>query len=509
MADLSDAFSSLEQRESTQVAALDIGSNSFHLVVARIVAGSVQILHRVKQKVRLADGLDENNVLSAQAMQRGLDTLAVIAESLRGFEPDSVRIVATYTLRKAKNAKEFIRAAKQIFPYPIEIVSGTEEARLIYSGVAHTSQDNGQRLIVDIGGGSTEFIIGQGYDAKLLRSLQMGCVSYTKQFFKDGELDSKSFKKAITCATQELEMIDNKYLKMGWQICIGTSGTIKAIMLQARSLIEEAPEGYISYQDLLDLQEQCCQAGHVDKLKLSSISEDRLPVFAAGLSILTAIFKSLKIDQMAYSPAALREGVIYEMEEQLAHHDIRERTAQSLATRYDVDLEQAKRVYDTSLLLYDMCRKEWKINGKEYRNMLLWAALLHEVGLQINSRGVQRHSGYILQYVDMFGFNQEQQNLLALLARFHRKKIRADDIPEFLQFEKNKVARLIVILRLAVLLNIKRQEGILPDFKVTVEANSIVLTFEKDWLPNKPIFNADLAREVEYLQALDIQLSFS
>ncbi|MAI65755.1 MAG: exopolyphosphatase, partial [Alteromonas sp.] len=180
-------FDGVTSREVSKVAALDIGSNSFHLVVARIVADSVQILHRVKQKVRLADGLDDDDILSDEAIARGLSMLKVIAESLKGFEPDSVRIVATHTLRKARNARHFIKAAKEVLPYPIEVISGVEEARLIYSGVAHTNHADGQQLVVDIGGGSTEFVIGKGFTPLLCRSLQMGCVSYTQRFFSTGE----------------------------------------------------------------------------------------------------------------------------------------------------------------------------------------------------------------------------------------------------------------------------------------------------------------------------------
>ncbi|WJG08640.1 exopolyphosphatase [Aliiglaciecola sp. LCG003] len=508
MPEISDVLNNIESRPSVQVAALDIGSNSFHLVVARIVADNVQILHRVKQKVRLADGLDKNNRLSQEAIDRGLASLQVVAESLQGFEPDTVRIVATYTLRKAKNAKDFIKAAKKILPYPIEVISGIEEARLIYSGVAHTVQNAGQRLVVDIGGGSTEFIIGDGFETKILRSLQMGCVSYTNQFFKDGNLSSSAFKKAITAAQQELELIDNKYLRLGWQSCFGTSGTIKAIVLQAQALNENGPEGFVSIDALKKLRELSIEAGHTDKLALSSITEDRIPVFAAGLSILIAVFKSLKILSMEYSAAALREGVIYEMEEQLAHHDIRERTAQSLSTRYDVDIDQARRVHDTTLYIYDKSRKAWKIGGQQHRNMLEWAALLHEVGLQINSRGVQRHSGYILQNVDLYGFNQEQQNLLATLARFHRKKLRLEELPEFWQFDPDTVNKLLIILRLGVLLNIKRQDNILPEFEVDVSDNQVLLRFPQGWLENKPIFSADLVREAEQLKVLQYSLSF-
>lgn len=508
MPDPGSVLSNVEPRDASKVAALDIGSNSFHLVVARIVAGSVQILHKVKQKVRLADGLDADNTLSQEAMHRGLNTLQVIAESLQGFEPDSVRIVATYTLRKARNAQDFINAARLILPYPIEVISGNEEARLIYSGVAHTIHGEGRRLVVDIGGGSTEFAIGEGYDTRLLRSLQMGCVSYTQRFFKNGELKPKAFDKAITAAQQELEMIDAKYNRLGWQHCIGTSGTARMLVNLAQTQCNRAEDGKLTLHNLQCLIKASCEAEHIDNVKFDGLSDDRKPVFAAGLAIMTAIFKSLKIEDMEFTPAALREGVIYEMEEQLTHPDIRERTAESLATRYDVDIEQATRVLRTTMTLYDACCTEWKVKHAESRSMLGWAALLHEVGLQINSRGVQRHSSYILQNVDLPGFNQEQQNLLAVLTRFHRKKIRPQEIPQFFQFSPDRVAKLIALLRVGVLLNIKRQDGILPDIKVKTNKQQLQLTFPKEWLSQKPIFSADLEREAEQIQALGLTLVY-
>ena len=506
MTDTSVALSNAEPRETTKVAALDIGSNSFHLVVARIVAGSVQILHKVKQRVRLADGLDKDNVLSKEAIERGLTTLEVIAESLKDFEPDSVRTVATYTLRKAKNANHFLKKARKVFPYPIEVISGNEEARLIYNGVAHTNHEKGQRLVIDIGGGSTEFIIGQDFDPQLLRSLQMGCVSYTQRFFAKGELTPKAFKKAITAAQQELEMIDKKFMNLGWQSCIGCSGTARIITTLAQELDEPPMEGTVTQAHIQQMIDKCCEYGHQQKLGFTNLSEERKPVLAAGLAILMGAFNSLKIKELTFSPAALREGVIYEMEDNLTHPDIRGRTAESLATRYDVDVEQANRVYETTMALFDVSAQGWKLDKKEHRNMLGWAALLHEVGLQINSRGVQRHSGYILQNVDMPGFNQEQQNLLATLTRFHRKKIRPGEIPEFTQFSSERVSKLLCLLRLGVLLNIKRQDGILPAFSVNAEKMKISLELPEDWLSGKPIFSADIHREVEQIKVLGIEL---
>jgi len=502
-------FDGVEVRDTSKIAALDIGSNSFHLVVARVVAGSVQILHRVKQKVRLAEGLNNDYYLDDEAQQRGLDALNVVAESLQDFPPENVRIVATYTLRKAQNAPAFIRAARNILPYPIEVIGGAEEARLIYLGVAHTNHDDGQRLVVDIGGGSTEFIIGQGFEPKMLRSLQMGCVSYTKKYFKHDELKNKYFERAITAAQQELEMIDKAYLRAGWKSCIGTSGTIRNIIQIAQNDSVKDTEGRVSLSQLTHLVKVCCDVGSLDKLQISQMSEDRKPVFAAGLAILIAIFKSLDIDSMVFSPAALREGVLYEMEEQLTHPDIRQRSAESVATRYDVDIEQARRVHSVTMDIYQNCKDDWKIANKELKSMLGWSALLHEVGLQINTHGTQRHSAYILHNIDLPGFNQEQQNLMATLVRYYRKKIRLNDIPEFTQHSGERVHKLIAILRLGALLNIKRQDDILPSIDVKVKTNSIRLSFPDGWLENKPIFSADLANEAQYLQALGLELRFA
>ena len=500
-------FNDVETREVSKVAALDIGSNSFHLVVARIVAGSVQILHRVKQKVRLAEGLNEDDILSDEAMERGLAMLKVVAESLKGFEPDSVRIVATHTLRKARNARDFISAARDILPYPIEVISGVEEARLIYSGVAHTNHADGQQLVVDIGGGSTEFVIGEGFTPLLCRSLQMGCVSYTKRFFPDGELKSKAFNRAITAAQQELELIDNKYRRLGWVQCIGTSGTIRSLFTLCQ---QDRPNGHdipVTLKSLRNLMKQFISAGHIDKLSYADLSEDRRVVIAGGLAILIAVFKALEIEGLVYSPAALREGVLYQMEDELHHADIRGRTASSLATRYDVDTTQATMVLNTTLSLFSDVEKEWKLKGRDFKSMLGWAALLHEVGMQINSRGIQKHSAYILGNVDMPGFTQEQQLLLATLVRFHRKKIRTNELPTFNLFDEQSVKHLIALLRLGVLLNIKRQEGFVPDLVVKVEKNELAITFPEGWLDEKPIISADLLRESHYWKALDLKLS--
>ena len=503
---ITKAFDDLAVRESTQIAVLDIGSNSFHLVVARIISGTVQILHKTKMKVRLADGLNDKNLLSQEAIDRGLHALEVIKKSLSGFAPHSVRIVATYTLRKAKNANRFIAAAKQILPYPVEIIAGQEEARLIFNGVAHTESLDDKTLVLDIGGGSTELIIGEKLDPMVLRSLDMGCVSFTQRFFNKAEIKAKHFDKAITAAQQALELIEDRYINIGWQATIGTSGSIESLVLEAG---EGNPSHPLTLADLEQIKQKLIDAGSIDLVQLNHVNDDRKNVFPAGLAILIALFRSLNIQHLNYAPAALREGVIYEMESSLTHTDIKERSAQSLATRYDVDTKQANLVLDASFSLFEQAQEQWHLNESRLKSLLGWSALLHEVGLHINSRGVQRHSAYILANTELPGFNSEQQTFIATLVRFHRRKIKLEEIPQLTQFSHYELLNCIVLLRLAVLLNIKRQQDFLPDYEFNVDKNKLRLTFPEGWLAAHPVIEADLAKEKEQIDKVNIQLEYA
>lgn len=503
---ITKAFDDLAVRESTQIAVLDIGSNSFHLVVARVISGTVQILHKMKMKVRLADGLNNKNQLSQAAIDRGLQALEVIKTSLAGFEPESVRIVATYTLRKAKNAYQFIAAAKGILPYPVEIIAGQEEARLIFNGVAHTESLDDKTLVIDIGGGSTEFIIGEQFEPIVLRSMDMGCVSFTHQYFNKPEIKAKHFDKAITAAQQQLELIEDKYINIGWQQVLGTSGSIESVVLQA-GLGNSDHE--VTLDNLEQIKQQIIAAGNTDNLLLPNVNDDRKQVFPAGLAILIAIFKSLNVHTLSYAQAALREGVIYEMESSLTHTNIKERSAQSLATRYDVDTKQANLVLNTCFSLFEQAQQQWHLNESRLKALLGWSALLHEVGLHINSRGVQRHSAYILAHAELPGFNSEQQTFIASLVRFQRKKIKLEELPQLTQFSHYEVLNCIVLLRLAVLLNIKRQQNFLPQYQFAVNKNQISLTFPAGWLNEHPVIAADLEKEQEQMAKANVKLSFS
>lgn len=498
----------LHQPKQEHLAALDLGSNSFHLVVTRVVSGSLQIVHRVKRRVQLAQGLDKDNMLSEEAIERGLEALRSMQESLQGFAPEHVRIVATFTLRKARNAYAFIHAAKKILPYPVEVISGVEEARLIYSGVAHTHFDEGRRLIIDIGGGSTEFVIGDGYKPKICRSLQMGCVSYTQRFFPKGKVTKKNMAAAIMASRQTLELIEDKYIRLKWHQCIGTSGSIKSI-LQLILSRQDNEFTSIKLHDLKALKKETIEIGNIADLPINDVSPDRAEVFPAGLAILLGIFKSLKIKEMVFSSSALREGVIYEMHGDLFQSETRERTAQSLANRYDIDPAQAARVWETVLNLYKQAPASWLTKKRKVKSLLAWSCLLHEVGIAINSQGFQRHSQYIIQNTEMPGFNVEEQLLLGTLTRFCRKKIKPDLFAKLEQFSKKEVHRMLVLLRLGVLLNIKRQSDILPKFQAHFSDNEISIEFNEGWLAEKPIFTADLTQESKYLDALDIKLTVS
>ena len=434
--------------------------------------------------------------------------LKVMSESLQGFKPEQVRIVATFTLRKARNAHEFISRAKRILPYPIEVISGIEEARLIYSGVAHTEHDEGRRFVVDIGGGSTEFIIGNGFQPLVCRSTQMGCVSFTKRFFADGKINKTRFKQAVTVARQTLSLLTNHYRYIGWDNCIGTSGTIKNILLQITSH-QESEYASITLHDLKRLRDEAIVAGHHERLSLGDGNADRASVSAAGLAILIGIFKSFSIESMRFASSALREGVMYEMQSDLWQSQTRERTIQGLTERYSVDIAQAKRVLNSTHYMLEQVPTDWLCQREALKSMLGFACLLHETGIAINSRGYHRHSAYIIEHSDLAGFNLEEQGLLTLLVRACRKKIKLELFPAFEQFDAEEVTRMLTLLRLSVLLNQKRQNDILPNYTLKCEGNRISLKFAKNWLKNKPVFSADLTREAHWLRLINIDLQLS
>ena len=482
--------------DNSLYAAVDLGSNSFHMVIARLTEGRMQIIDRIKERVRLAEGMDEKRRMSQEAMARGLDCLALFAERLTNIKPDQIRIAGTYTLRRASNARDFVREAAKVLNHPIEIISGQEEARLIYQGVAHTQHIEGQVLVVDIGGGSTELIIGEGFEHKALTSRKMGCVSFTQSFFGNGKLGEKAFNAAVLEAQHQLAPIINQYRKLGWQSCLGSSGSIRTVrdVLQG----EEWTDGAITLAGLERLKEEMLKHKRVDQLKLAGLTEERQGVFAAAVAILLGLFTSLPIERMEYSDGALREGLLYEFEERLQHHDIRERTALALSTHYRIDKRQATRVERSVLSLFDALSGPWEMPEEPYRAILGWAARLHEIGLAINYSGIHKHSAYILQNTDLPGFNQDDQALLAALVRFHRKGLKLSELPALPNHDEQTVLRCIRILRLAVAAHHRRQDNLLPEWNVQAAGDQLVVTLPLDWCDENKLLMQNLEKEHRY-----------
>ncbi|AIW17991.1 exopolyphosphatase [Vibrio coralliilyticus] len=494
--------------EIRDVAAIDLGSNSFHMVVARVVDQDLQLVSRHKQRVRLAAGLDAQKNLDNASIERGLECLAMFAERLQGFEECNIRIAATHTLRQANNAHIFLQRAREVLPFPIEIIPGVEEARLIYLGVAHTQPESDSKLVVDIGGGSTEMIIGKGFDPELINSKQMGCVSYTKLYFANGKLSRKNFAKAILAAEQRLESIAHRYCKKGWEIAFGSSGTIKAIREVLIGMGYD--DGIITAKRLDKLVEKLCDWPTIEDIDLSGLTPDRKPVFAAGVAILMAIFKDLKIDEMHFSEGALREGLLFEMEDGFKRSDIRMRTTENLASKHLVDLDHAARIKHQAQSFLQQVHQDLGIKkSSELFDLLDWSALLHEVGLSISLQAFHRHSAYILRHTYMPGFNREQQTVLAMLVRFQRKALKLHEMEEFTLFKKKHIIGVIRILRLAILLNGQRNEDALPKLMLSIDGDTWTLSSDDDeWLEHNKLLHADLMTEQEYWNNADWVLNF-
>ncbi|WP_410014077.1 exopolyphosphatase [Sodalis sp. RH24] len=480
-----------------EFAAIDLGSNSFHMVVARVVNGALQVLSRLKQRVHLADGLDANNVLSDEAIERGINCLALFAERLQGFSPLRVTIVGTHALREAVNAEKFLTLAAQVIPYPIEIISGHEEARLIFMGVEHTQSEKGRKLVIDIGGGSTELVIGENFEPILVESRRMGCVSFGNLFFPGGVISPAHFRRARLAAAQKVETLAWQYRILGWQVALGASGTIKAACEVLLALGEK--DGAITPERLQLLHDKIMKFKNFSALNLPGLSEERKSVFVPGLAILCGVVDALAISELQLSDCALREGVLYEMEGRFRHQDIRSRTARSLAEHYNIDSDQAKRVCDTTDHLYQQwCRQNEDLQNPQLEALLIWAAQLHEVGLGINHSGLQRHSAYILQQTNMPGFNQEQQLLLATLVRFHRKGIKLDDMPRLTLFKKKHFLPCLQLLRLAVLLNNQRQATSPTQLRLLTHEHHWTLVFPAGFFAQNNLVQLDLEREQAY-----------
>ena len=487
------------------IAALDLGSNSFHMVLARTSNGELRILERLGEKVQLAAGINELRELDEAAMERGLDCLRRFAQLVNHLPQGAVRIVGTNALREARNRATFIRRAEEILDHQVEVISGREEARLIYLGVSHTfAGAPGKRLVVDIGGGSTEFIIGQGFDSQLRESLQMGCVSFTQRFFRDGKITAARYAQAYTAARLELMSIEHGLRRLGWQESVGASGTIRAVGLaiQAAGL----SNGEVTVEGIGWLKRKLFKVGEVDKLDLDGVKPDRRSIFPAGLAILEAVFDALELSSMAHSEGALREGVLYDLIGRHHDEDIRDRTLSFLMERYHVDTEQAARVESKALEAFDQVAEDWALEEPWHRELLGWAARIHEVGLDIAHYHYHKHGAYLIEHSDLPGFSRQDQQMLALLVRGHRRNIPRQRFEE-LSEDGVKLTRLCVLLRFAILFHHIRGPQQAPECQLKASDTALDIAFPGGWLEQNPLTQADFAQEAEWLKRIDFTLT--
>ena len=489
------------------LAAIDLGSNSFHIVVAQLDQGELRTVDILSDKVQLAAGINEKRKLTDEAKQRGLDCLSRFAQRVKDLPQDAIRVVGTNALREAKNSKEFIEEAETILGVPIEIIAGREEARLIYLGVSHTQADDlGSRLVLDIGGGSTEFIIGERFEPRIMESLHMGCVSYTKRFFVDGTINQRNFNLAHTAALLELQTIQYNYRDIGWKNAIGASGTVKAIRNACVSC------GYskdtITRKALHQLRDRMLTFDHSDEINIDGIKSERTKVLPAGVAILCAIFEALQLEDLSFSEGALREGVLYDMAGRLRHEDVRDRTINAMMQRYHVDTDQAERVEQTALIAWAQLKESWQLSQKHY-DMLSWAARTHEVGLTIAHNQFHKHSAYLLTHSDLPGFTTREQLQLATLVRGHRRKFPKSEFKALPGRIQETYERLCVLLRLASVLHHSRSKDRLPAITYRTKDQKLIMEFPENWLEHHPLTQADLEQEAGYLAQADIKLSFS
>ncbi len=489
-------------------AAIDLGSNSFHMIVCRLSNGELHVEDKLREMVRLGAGLDHKRNLDAETQQRALACLERFGQRLGGIPRQRIRAVGTNTLRVARNAGDFLARAEQALGHTIEIIAGTEEARLIYLGVAHaTGVEERRRLVMDIGGGSTELIIGEGFEPRYMQSLYMGCVSMTRQYFADGSITPKALKRAELAAQVELEPVKAIYRKLGWEKALGASGSIRAIrnVVQAEGWSDDG----ISLDALKTLRRALLDAGHSDKLSLKGLTAERAPVFAGGVVVLLATFKALGIEQMRVSEGALREGLIHDLLGRVHHEDVRARAVNNLARRYHVDLPHARQVAETAQACAAQVADAWSLDAQESRQWLQWAALLHEIGLDIAHSGFHKHGAYIAEFTDLSGFSRNQQRLLAALIRNHRRKLSPTAFDHLAEKHRHRARHWAILLRLAVLLHRSRSPEALPKIKLKAGENRLQVKFPHGWLDTHLLTQADLAREADYLQAANFSLTFS
>ncbi|MCW2000009.1 exopolyphosphatase/guanosine-5'-triphosphate,3'-diphosphate pyrophosphatase [Xanthomonas translucens] len=490
-------------RDGDFLAAIDLGSNSFHMVIARYLMGQLRVVDRLRETVRMADGLDGKGGISNEARQRALECLARFGQRIREVPSLRVRALATNTVRQLRSPQAFLMPAETALGHAIEVVSGREEARLIYLGVAHAQppKPDQRRLVIDIGGGSTEFIIGRGFQTLERESLQAGCIASTRRFFPGGKLSKKKWKDALTEIGAEFQQFAGQYKALGWHEAIGSSGTHKAIGEMCAAM--KLTKGAITAEALPALRDELLKAKRIEDIQLPGLAAERRPIIAGGILVLEAAFQALGLEKLMVSKAAMREGILYDMLGRGGENDPRDSSVASLVQRYGIDEAQAQRVEATACRLFDQVCESWQLDGDDAQ-VLRRAARLHELGLMIAHSQYHVHGSYILEHSDIAGFSRQEQQVLAALVRTHRRnvpKTAFDALPDRLLLPTRRKAAL---LRLAVLLHRAHETDPIPTLELTADDSRLSLILSQAWIDSRPLLRADLIGEVEGMAGLGI-----
>ncbi|ANF57606.1 Ppx/GppA phosphatase family protein [Halotalea alkalilenta] len=484
-------------------AAIDLGSNSFHLMIVERTQGRLKQIDKRSERVQLAAGMRDGK-LSPQAIERASACLEKFAQQLQGIDPRRRRAVGTSALRNATNAGVLIDRTQQLLSVPLEIISGREEARLIYAGAAFALADTrGRRLVIDIGGGSTELVIGEAREPRLLESLEMGCVTYTERYLADGKIDLDRLERIRRAALAELSPIRSAYLAHGWDEAVGTSGTLRTLAQIAGGQSGDGERlDHNAIKRVIDL---LCASGSIEQLPFAGMKPERARVFPAGVAIVSALFDGLYLDSLRISQGALRDGVLLDLTGRGTQHDPRDSAVTSFTRHFGGDQRHLDNVVATALRCFDQVRDDWTLDTQA-RAFLGWAAQLHEIGLLISHSRFHRHGAYMIENADLPGFSQLDQRLLALLVLGHRRGLSLKEAEERLDPERcHRHGRLVRLLRLAVVLNRTREDTPCLDFELGACGERLSLTLRR---PPSALLDEDLRDERERQRAAGFELDY-
>ncbi len=479
------------------------------MVVAEERQGQLFILDRIKEMVRLAAGLDDAGQLAPEVETRALDCLQRFGQRLRDLPSDNVSAVGTNTLRRTQNAGLFLQHAEEVLGHPIEIISGIEEARLIYQGVAHTLEpDQKRKLVIDIGGGSTELIIGEAFRPGMMESLEMGCVTMTQRFFADGCITPERIDQARVHVLQKMKAIRHTFRNSGWDVVIGASGTIRSAASVIQAVGLDNQDG-ISFEALAKIIQLLKQHEAMDSIKFAGLSEQREPVFVGGMIVLMGVFEALDIAHMQVSDGAVREGLLYDLLGRRHNQDVRNQSIESLAQRFHVDEQQGQRIEQTVINFFEQVCDDWALDCQKSRSLLLWASKVHEIGRDIAHTGFHKHSAYIIENTDLAGFSQQEQRRLATLVNVHRGKFDASSFEHLQKAGRKLILKLALLFRLSVILHRSRSQASLPELQIKVAKKSLVIHVPSNWLDEHPLTLKDLELESEVVANLGYSLSIA